>query len=84
MLDLTEINGIPLKAAVTDELAVAASNVLRDYCEGFGEDSCNKCIFDSSCLDIWGDSPCEWPELEIRKDKFDWKKNMMNIFCKER
>ncbi|MDD3395416.1 MAG: hypothetical protein PHG19_12360 [Anaerotignum sp.] len=67
MLDLTEMNGIPLNPAITDKLAVMAYNVLRTYCREQGPETCKKCMFYKDgwqCLVCDGEAPQDWKEMD--------------------
>lgn len=67
MLNLTEMNGIPLNPTITDKLALMAYNVLRAYCHEQGPETCKKCMFYKDrwqCLICDMGEPEDWPEVK--------------------
>jgi len=71
MLNLTEMNGIPLNPTITDKLALMAYNVLRTYCREQGPETCSKCVFYKGNKDRWqclvcdGEAPEDWKDMEL-------------------
>ncbi len=67
MLNLTEINGVPINPTITDKLALMAYNVLRTYCREQGPATCSTCVFykgGRSCLICDSGEPEDWKEME--------------------